>query len=440
MLKKISIACLSILLLVTPVPLITEIASSQVIRDLQQEKVDRLIEKLRSIDISDEERDRAFLELGKMGASARSAYSSLLLLVSLNPDRTQTKLFTTILQIAKSSKFEIERLFPLLDSSNPDVRANAAIAIGKITQSLKSSNIRVKSLLKFKRNKPKAYSNLIAVEQLVDKIIVSVNSKLIFLLKDASPFVRANAVFAMYNIVESPKTFLPISTELLKDTDPRVRANVVATIGTIGKYAEVAIEPVKLLLQDPDDSVRANSVFAISILGKPKYILPIVLALLKDSSSIVRTHAIFATSAIMAKEQSVKATAIPQLIPLLKDPDRYVRAVSMGILSLNEESVKSKFPQLSTLIKQAIAAEKEPIVADIIVIDFSNPAQSELSDLLPLLKNSDPRIRWVALDALGELDNGAKSAIPQMMPLLQDPDIDVANKAAAMLKKLQKSQ
>ena len=63
-------------------------------------------------------------------------------------------------------------------------------------------------------------------------------------------------------------------------------------------------------------------------------------------------------------------------------------------------------------------------------------AFSAISDLIPLLKDPDSRIRYIAADALGQIGDAAKSAIPQLIPLLKDPDRTVVNRVRAGLKKL----
>lgn len=66
----------------------------------------------------------------------------------------------------------------------------------------------------------------------------------------------------------------------------------------------------------------------------------------------------------------------------------------------------------------------------------TNKQASTVPNLIPLLKDPDSRIRYIAADALGEIGDAAKSTIPQLIPLLKDPDRTVVNRTRSALKKL----
>jgi HEAT repeat protein len=62
--------------------------------------------------------------------------------------------------------------------------------------------------------------------------------------------------------------------------------------------------------------------------------------------------------------------------------------------------------------------------------------QVAIPKLLPLLKDSDPKVRLSSAQALGYMGKIAKSTVPQLTPLLQDPDPDVSSGVAEALEKL----
>lgn len=440
MLEKLPIACLSLLLVVTPVPLITDIAQSQAIRDLQQEKVDRLIKQLQSADISVKERNRAILELGKIGSDAESACRYLLSTLFYSPQYVRVNSSNSILQIVKSSQSEIKQLFPLLSHPNPDIRANVAASIGRLIDRSQDTLYRLNPMLIYRAqetNNRKVRSNLIAAKNSIEATQKSMHTQLIPLFKDANRLVRANAAFATYGLSISPRLSIPQLIPLLQDPDARVRANTVAALGAMGTAAKSVIPQILLLLKDSEPTVRAVAVHALPNIQKsPKSTLPHLLPMLKDPERGVRSMSVL----MILGMGELATTAIPDLIPLLQDPARDVRVETARVLESMSESARSKFPQLEQLLDTIRSEERDTrqitALTYVYVIDKQS-SNSELFNLVPLLKDADPQIRWIAIDALGDFGDEAKSTIPQIMPLLQDPDRNVVNKARSVLKKLQ---
>ncbi len=119
-----------------------------------------------------------------------------------------------------------------------------------------------------------------------------------------------------------------------------------------------------------------------------------LIQLLRSGISRVRLNAAFDL-------ELIGAAAIPQLIPLLKDPDPKVSRSAIYILGRMGASAQSVIPQL-----------------------------------ILLLQDPNPDVRGNAAETLGLLGEAATVAIPQLIPLLQDPDSSVRASAAAALKQL----
>ena len=59
-----------------------------------------------------------------------------------------------------------------------------------------------------------------------------------------------------------------------------------------------------------------------------------------------------------------------------------------------------------------------------------------VADIIPLMKDTDPDVRKLAVYALDEIGPAAKSAVPAIKELLQDPEMNVATAAANALRTL----
>jgi len=91
------------------------------------------------------------------------------------------------------------------------------------------------------------------------------------------------------------------------------------------KQLEAAIEK---MLQDPAPVVRIAAAHAMCDWGRQDKALPVLVEALKSPTDKARLHAIIALKKIGEKARP----ALPQIKPLLKDPDRYVQRVTRAVL------------------------------------------------------------------------------------------------------------
>jgi HEAT repeat protein len=397
-------------------------------------EIDRLTQQLRST--SNKKQNNAVIALGEMGASAQSVIPQLFTIIFVPyPEHIRVNASVSIRQIVESTQSEIPKFLPLLNHSNPDVRANVATSISDIRGSAGYAMYRLTLYRLYgKESNPKVRVNLAAIAKQIEKSDRLVNSQLIPLLKDLNPLVRANAAMAIINIEGEAKSTIPKLIPLLQDSDSAVRANAVAVIGMMREEAKSTIPQILPLLNDSDSSVRFNAIFALQEIGQlTKSTIPQILPLLKDSNSGVRQMAVTA----LGKIGKLSKAIIPELVPLLKDPAEYVRSTTVQVLEEMGDSATSTIPGLEKLLEDARPKGRTISALVYVVTRGSVNQTSDISTLVPLLKDPDPRIRYIAADALEEIGDAAKSAIPQLILLLKDPDQTVVNRVRAALKKLE---
>jgi HEAT repeat protein len=191
------------------------------------------------------------------------------------------------------------------------------------------------------------------------------------------------------------------------------------------------------LLNDSDKLVQGST--AAALLQTGESVTPSLIPLLKDPDKFVRVSAAAALSILQTGE-----SVTPSLIPLLKDSDKFVRVSAAAALSRIGESA---IPSLIPLLKDSDADVRSNVVFALGQMGVAS--KSAVPSLIPLLKDSDADVRSNAVDALGEILQErffttvsadpkamyllAKFIAPNLTPLLRDPDKKVRLRAAFTL-------
>jgi HEAT repeat protein len=137
---------------------------------------------------------------------------------------------------------------------------------------------------------------------------------------------------------------------------------------------------------------------------------------------------------------------VPQLLPLLAHPNPNVRRSAIRALTIMEDTTKSTISAIVTLLKDA-----DPIVRinAIFVLgkngmssadnrrfelgERANELEPAIASLIPFLKTANAETRRQLTLAIGEMEGGAKSTVPQLIALLDDPNPDVRLSATYLL-------
>jgi HEAT repeat protein len=440
LLKLLPVLLLSFTKSVGMIGVVCELTPTKVMAQQQGDEnaeVDRLTQQLRSQ--SDTERNNAAIALGKMGAAAESAISYLLKLLDSKPEYIRVNASLAIKQIVKSTQSETSSLLPLLKHPNLDIRANVATAIGG-RNFVAALNFFILGLSSQDSN-PKVRANLVAAMESIPQSSNEIVPHLIPLLKDSNANVRANAAYALSftwtaNKSVSPQ-LIPSLIALFQDTNATVRTNAVSAIGSMGSMGrgsaiKSTMRDILPLFYDPDANVRLAAIQAIYPMGSSaKSAIPQILKLFQDPDRKVRIYAVMAINNMKTPDRLV---AISQLAILLKDSDGMVRVLAAQLLEGIGESAKSAIPGLDKLIQESRLDKRNPATLEILIA--VKAVKSDISNLIPLLKDPDPLVRYIAADALGDIGDAAKSTIPQLIPLLKDPNKTVVNRTRAALKNL----
>jgi hypothetical protein len=214
-----------------------------------------------------------------------------------------------------------------------------------------------------------------------------------------------------------PDSSKPYLFRALRDERYLARQNGAYFLGKLGPNARDAVDSILIAVKSGKVSPR-RGVYALGDIGD-SLVVPEILYLLRDT---------FEPSRIVTSEACGKLknpVAIPALIQTFNDRFFTVRsAAEMGLVALGK-------PSLAPLLDAAAGLKPTALGHAIRAAGQLLPKLDTLQDrelrvrfagtLIPLLKHSDPFVRLVTVDALGELhDDAALEALKQAQALETD--------------------
>lgn len=171
---------------------------------------------------------------------------------------------------------------------------------------------------------------------------------------------------------------------LLNNRDPSVRWHAAEALGTCG---DTAVPLLLSALQSPDVLVRIGVIEALGMIRNPQAFPPLTAVSHHDRSLEVRWAAVLALGEIGTPG------AIPALVPLLRDPNRYIRngaATALGRLGWHP-------PDETDTAYLLIAHQNWESVRHL--------GEAALSPLRDLLRDDDPDTRVKIVSILGTIDD-----------------------------------
>jgi len=271
-------------------------------------------------------------------------------------------------------------------------------------------------------------------------------------LKDNEPQVRIKAIQAISKFKR--KGGANKIARLLKDENTLVRRRAALTLGEIKeakpilldlleygskvekRYAAIALGAAKgkdtyshLLkaLDSENYEVRCGAVEGLGQMRERKATKPIIRCL-KDDSPEVRIRAVDVLGILN------DTRAVEPLIEAVRDPDKNVRWRAVYVLGHYSESGNQ-------IAEDAIikALEDEDWnVRRMAVLELRHGDDKVFTALMKRLKDKSKFVRRYAAYSLGRL--GALKAVPDLVELLNDPELEVRDQARWALKKLGKQQ
>jgi HEAT repeat protein len=271
----------------------------------------------------------------------------------------------------------IDLVAPLIHDPSPEVRAEAAAAIGRLGDE-------DAAMLLFE------------------------------LLGDENELIQESAMGALSRM--SPERVVPLLLQALSSDDTAVRVRAAETLGLLREPKTAP--PLMTLAGDSREAVRRAALKALGEIDAPG-VGDLLRAALRDGSSLVRQQAVLS----LGKRQEVETA--PDLVPLLDDPDPRMRFVALRALGQirNPEVVPRVIPFLAEARKELRFAAVEALGAI--------RAVAAVKPLTAILVDPDRNLRRATAESLGLI--GDPQVVPSLILALEDEHWSVRCAASAAL-------
>ncbi|GEM_PF-1253630 len=332
-------------------------------------------------------------------------------LLSALQDRSNASVQIAALNIIASvhdSSMEDE-VVTLLNDNKPRVRQIAARTLSVIGEK-QSSVGPLKSLLNdydpnVRYNAVKALARLKPKDE-VDLFIA--------VLGDYDPRVRLFAIIALGDL--KAKKAVPYLSQMVRDVDPGVRRELVIALAKIG--TQDCLQPLVWLMSDPDVGVRVLAIEEISRMRLDGIDAPLVKAA-NNPDPRIASRAIIA----LGNRKSDKAMEVAKAH--LNDEHMSVKLASVEVIGkIGGESERQLLESLlsaeSTLLRQKAQQALDDIKYHNVKALTGQGGKNETDSFIDALGDPDPRVRMVAVIALGDLRSA--EAVFALSRLVTDAD------------------
>lgn len=279
----------------------------------------------------------------------------------------------------------IDLVAPLIHDPAPEVRAEAAAAIGRLGDAEDAAML------------------------------------LFELLGDESELIQESAMGALSRM--SPERVLPLLLQALNSAETQVRIRAAETLGLL-RVPDTAPALINLS-KDPRENVRRAAIKALGDIGAAG-VGDLLRAALLDESSLVRQQAVLSLGRLEDTETA------RDLLPLLDDPDPKMRFVTLRALGQirNREVVSRLIPFLSDVRKELRFAAVEAL--------GSIRAPEAVRPLVAILSDPDRNLRRAAAESLGAIAD--PQALPPLLIALEDEHWSVRCATATALGRIRSAK
>lgn len=248
--------------------------------------------------------------------------------------------------------------------------------------------------------------------------------------------LKIYAVVALANI-GTPESLAAIRT--MTNTVPALINRVTSsgedypTTFTLTRFSKNAVPELIKVLNDTNPATYSRAVSILMAMGTDAQdAIPVLIHALRDKDKYVCITS--ARALVRIGDRSV-----PALVRELENEDSAVRGMAMYTLGLFKiyREIPPVLKEALPTIKKALQDKNDTVrlYAAVITVWLS-PGTKEVVPIFVMALKNDPKIRDLAMEALGELGAGAKDAVPEIMRTLDEYSIPARVHAADALSKI----
>jgi HEAT repeat protein len=264
-------------------------------------------------------------------------------------------------------------------------------------------------------------------------------------LRDKSSVVRAQAALALAEIGPAAREAEAALTQALRDPDPEVRYASVVALGATVPEGKAAVDGLARALADEDWFVRLAAAQALQNLGeRARPAIPALVNalspkdLIKDFRPVRCGEAMVALSRIDPSAKELEGAFRLVVGKLLEDERQGsfgARATGTRLLGDCGAAALTTVPALAKLLKDPDGDVRVAAAEALLKIAPEKQGEAALVVLAEALKSPDLLIRLRAAEALAGRGPQAKSVLPALRAVLQDPEPEVRQAAREALKR-----
>jgi HEAT repeat protein len=341
-------------------------------------------------------------KLRRLGPRAAPAVEALTASLAAPDPKLRVELATTLGRIGPAARSAVPALLAALGDPVSEVRDAAALALGEIEP---DPGAVIPALVSSVRARPdRRCLDAIAV---LEKLGAPAVPALIGLIRNDDADVRSRASVTLIAIGTAAKPATAALIDGLRWPDPEVRQFVASALAAIGPEA---VEPLIAALEDRDPRVRGGAVQALGLLGESaRAAAPALVEVLFEDRPLC--------------EPTLSASPDPGQWTLAGEP------AANGPHSALQAIGETATPLLLARLDRTDRTSKVKAIQALGRI--GSGAKSVVPRLIGLL--DDPELRLEAASALGGFGSAARAAIPRLMDALRDPDPRFRARAAEAL-------
>jgi HEAT repeat protein len=317
----------------------------------------------------------------------------------------------------KPKEWQINGALAALRDKIPEVKAEAlrkAVMIRIFTRITKTEIPSIVALLEY--DKPDVRRDAVMVLGQLSELSKDYIPQIAARLQDNDLYVRRAAVRALGQLSELSKDYIPQIADLIDNNKPEVRSAAANALGQLGELSKDYVPRITARLEDDIPYVRRDAVEALAQLGElSKDSIPQIAARLQDDDWLVRQAAVGA----LGQFRELSKDYIPQIAARLQDDNDSVTISVAETLGQLGELSKDYIPQIVACLKVYGKPEVRSAAANALG-QLGELSKDYIPQIAALLENNKPEVRSAAANALGQLGELSKDYIPQIAARLED--------------------
>ena len=211
----------------------------------------------------------------------------------------------------------------------------------------------------------------------------------------------------------------------LRDEDSNVRVRAATSLGTMGSEAAEAVPVLIGSLRDDHVWVRIEAVRALGRIGNEPGVADALAGALNDEHHKVKEVAIYAL-----KEIGPEPEVVAVLIGGLGEGDEYIQRLIIDTFRDFGPLAIDAIPALLELYEKGGEDFKPVIINSLVAIS----QEREIFDIVfDALDDESFAVRMMAVKAIGDFGEMAEPAIPMLIEIIEDKDVDSQLRGTAIL-------